>query len=300
MSTTQQVSFGKGSGIISRWNCDDIQIGHALSKFSEPTTFPAGREDDVVRLHFGLSGDYDFHHVQLNQSFDSVGGRQNIMYSQGFNITVQTKSAELETFGIQFPKELFVHYTQGASDPLQRFCEAILEGKSSLLSNQWPIVDLATRKVIHEIRQCKYAGNMRKLFLLSKSIELLVLSAEAHDLSKKGKSLFIKNNSDKEKIMAARDLVSHSMQDPPHLNELARLVGINEYKLKGGFKELFNMTVYGYIREQRLLSAYQYLLDTELSAAQIAMQLGYSSPQHFNNAFKKRFGNTPSAIRKNP
>lgn len=46
--------------------------------------------------------------------------------------------------------------------------------------------------------------------------------------------------------------------------------------------------------------ARQYLLDTRRTAAEIGYELGYSTPRHFNNAFKKRFGAAPDSIRKNP
>jgi AraC family transcriptional activator of pyochelin receptor len=46
--------------------------------------------------------------------------------------------------------------------------------------------------------------------------------------------------------------------------------------------------------------ARQFLLDTEKTAAEISNELGYSTPQHFNNAFKKKFGITPFSVRNNP
>jgi len=46
--------------------------------------------------------------------------------------------------------------------------------------------------------------------------------------------------------------------------------------------------------------AHQYLRNTEKNAAEIAVELGYSTPQHFNNAFKKKFGITPFSVRNNP
>ena len=42
------------------------------------------------------------------------------------------------------------------------------------------------------------------------------------------------------------------------------------------------------------------LLDTRKTSAEIAYELGYSTPQHFNNAFKKKFGVTPNSVRINP
>jgi AraC-type DNA-binding domain-containing proteins len=58
--------------------------------------------------------------------------------------------------------------------------------------------------------------------------------------------------------------------------------------------------VFGYLSDQRLHLAKQYLRDTQKTAAEIALDLGYATPQHFNNAFKKRFGCTPHSIRNNP
>ena len=90
------------------------------------------------------------------------------------------------------------------------------------------------------------------------------------------------------------------MHCPPNLSEIAGTVGLNEYKLKRGFKKIFKTTVFGYLTQQRLHLAHQYLRDTEKTAAEISFDLGYASPQHFNNAFKKKFGITPYSVRNNP
>jgi AraC-like DNA-binding protein len=37
-----------------------------------------------------------------------------------------------------------------------------------------------------------------------------------------------------------------------------------------------------------------------MTAAEVAQELGYATPQHFNNAFKKKFGITPFSVRKTP
>jgi AraC-like DNA-binding protein len=42
------------------------------------------------------------------------------------------------------------------------------------------------------------------------------------------------------------------------------------------------------------------LLDTDKTAAEVGFALGYATPQHFSEAFKKRFGMTPGSVRKNP
>ncbi|SHE13431.1 Adenosine deaminase [Chlamydia abortus] len=45
------------------------------------------------------------------------------------------------------------------------------------------------------------------------------------------------------------------MANPPSLLELSRMIGINDNKLKIGFKELYGTTVFGYLREKRLEKA---------------------------------------------
>lgn len=300
MEQKQQVKHEHGVMNFTRWNCDNILLGHSVSTFTDYVDFPASSPTDVIRLHFGMKGNYSFSYQQLNRSFDLIGSHHNIMWSNGFDMVMQNKTLEIETFGIQFPKDLFIQYTQHASDQLKRFTEDIVSGRSSLFSERWAAIDPGIDQVIQQIIHCRYEGDLKKLFLLSKSIELLVLSADAYRTSANQKETFIKSSTDKEKIIAVRDLINERVSAPPNLSEIAKTVGLNEYKLKRGFKETFNTTVFGYLTEQRLHLAHRYLRDTQKTAAQIALELGYATPQHFNNAFKKKFGITPYSVRNNP
>src|SRR5579872_574730 len=283
------------------WDFDGIRMGHALSRFQNLTTFSAtSAMTDVVRLHIGLRGNYSFHLRQLDRDFHLIGGHHNILYTRDFDMTVDPRTPELETFGIQFPRETFLRFTQNANDLLKRFAENILNGRNTVLSEDWGAVDPAIHLVIRQIIDHPYKGDLQQLFLLSKSIELLVLCAESCSRAAQDKPGFIRDPADKEKLLAVRDLINEKLDSPPNLSQIARTVGLNEYKLKRGFKEVFQTTVFGYLAEQRLLLARQYLLDTRKTAAEIAAELGYATPQHFNNAFKKRFGTSPRSVRKNP
>lgn len=297
----QHLELESGSRDSVTWEFDGIRMGHAVSRFKELTHFEAKNADtDVVRLHLGLKGNYSFQYHQLDTTYDLIGGHHNIMYSKDFGMVVHNRTLELETFGVQFPREMFLRFTQNANDLLKRFAGHIMEGRSVILSDQWGAIDPAIQEVVHQILHHRYAGDLQKLFLLSKSIELLVLCAESCHVATHKKEEYIKTAADKERIIAARDLVNERVHCPPNLSEIARIVGLNEYKLKRGFKEIFQTTVFGYLSEQRLLLARQYLRDTDKTAAEISFELGYSTPQHFNNAFKKRFGTTPNLIRKDP
>jgi AraC-like DNA-binding protein len=271
-----------------------------LSSYQKLGKSATSNNTDLVRLHFGLKGNYEFSYKQLDKRFDLIGGHHNIMYSNGFDIEIENKTFEIETFGIQFSKELFIDFTQNANDQIKRFSENILLGKSNLLSQNWGAIDYSIEQVIRQIINCNYSTELKKMFLLSKSIELLVLSAESYSYFENKKEIFVKNKSDKEKIIAVRDLINENLNCPPNLNQIAKTIGLNEYKLKRGFKEVFKNTVFGYLTEQRLNLALQYLKDTQKTSSEIAYSLGYATPQHFSNAFKKKFGFAPNSVRNNP
>jgi AraC-like DNA-binding protein len=300
MEEKQQRVTDQGVMTSTIWQCDDIRLGHAISTFKELTSFSASSETDVVRFHFGLKGNYSFTYKQLNQTFDLIGGHHNIMYSKGFDMVVYNRTLEIETFGIQFPANLFVQFTQQGNEPLKRFAQQVIDGKNAMLSEHWGAIDSPIQHVIQQVIHCKYTGDLKKLFLLSKSLELLVLCADAYEAAEAKKDIFIKNKTDKEKIIAVRDLINDHLTAPPNLSQIAKMVGLNEYKLKRGFKETFNTTVFGYLADQRLNLAQQYLRDTDKTAAEISAELGYCTPQHFNNAFKRKFGFTPYSVRNNP
>ncbi|MBC9931222.1 helix-turn-helix domain-containing protein [Chitinophaga qingshengii] len=300
MEDKQVITYPNGTFTATKWMCDGILIGHGLSSFRELFASPAHSDNDVIRLHFGLRGDYLFTYQQLGKTYDLIGGHHNFMYSVPFDMVVENKTLELEIFGVQFPREQFLSMTQHGSDHLKRFADKVAAGQPVIFTETWGALDSQMEQVISQIRFSKYAGDFQRLFLLSKSLELLVLSAESCMTAAEREPVFLKNKQDAEKIIAVRDLINTRLDSPPSLTEIARTVGLNEYKLKRGFKEKFNNTVFGYLTDQRLHLAHQYLRDTGKTAAEISAELGYATPQHFNNAFKKKFGFTPYSVRNNP
>jgi AraC-like DNA-binding protein len=135
------------------------------------------------------------------------------------------------------------------------------------------------------------------MYLLSKSIEFLVLQAEACNAASFPSLKYIKTDYDKSCIRHAQEYMMNHLEAPPGLSELSRIIGINEYKLKRGFKEVYGNTVFGYLSETRLEIAKNDLMKGNRTAGEIAAELGYSSVQHFSNAFKKKFGVSPNNLK---
>lgn len=154
------------------------------------------------------------------------------------------------------------------------FSEKILSGKPVMLSEQHLPIDLPMQQAIDAILNCTYHRGLKKMFMLSKAIEILVLQAEAFDHLQPVKKTIARTDYDKDRIHYAREYVTQHIDTPPNLSELARVVGLNEYKLKHGFKEMFRTTVFGYLAEKRLELARDYLCDPNKSLTEIADLLG--------------------------
>jgi AraC family transcriptional activator of pyochelin receptor len=280
------------------WRSHGLLVTHTRTEYAGTAKHHGTADDNVVRLHFGLRGDYSVTYPEIGRSYELAGGHHNVLFSSPFELEFVNKTPEIETFGVQFPISQFIAYTDGASDELSRFCERIAAGRPSVLFDDWAPMTPAIETTIRQIRDTDYTGVTGELFVLSKSIELLVQAIEAHKAP--ALDAYVKSASDRERIVAARDLINTRLTNPPSLSEVAKHIGLNEYKLKRGFKEMFGRTVFGYLTEQRLEIAHRALVETDKTAAEVAFELGYATPQHFHSAFKKYFGVTPNSVRKAP
>ena len=86
------------------------------------------------------------------------------------------------------------------------------------------------------------------------------------------------------------------IEHPPSLMMLAKLSGLNDYKLKRGFRQVFGSTVFGYLRTYRMEQARQLLLERKMTVSEVARSVGYSSLSRFSLAFKQQFGVLPGSF----
>lgn len=78
---------------------------------------------------------------------------------------------------------------------------------------------------------------------------------------------------------------------------LAEQLGLSTSHFRFLFKQATGRPFHKYLVSLRLEKARQMLLDQDLSVAEIARLVGFTSPAHFSRAFQKRFSTTPSALR---
>ena len=94
------------------------------------------------------------------------------------------------------------------------------------------------------------------------------------------------------KLLIEKDPVNHI-----HLPILADRAGINEFKLKQGFRELFKTSPYQYRLHLCLKKAKQLLEETDDTIDQIAFKVGFETYNGFSTSFKKAFNVAPTKYR---
>ncbi|QCX37290.1 helix-turn-helix domain-containing protein [Aureibaculum algae] len=117
-------------------------------------------------------------------------------------------------------------------------------------------------------------------------------------IQKKEKPNILKNEKDIKIIQKIHDYILQHLETPlPSLRILAHNFGTNEYKLKYGFKQLYNITVFKFLLDERLKKASLLIENTSLSMKRIAILTGFKSMPHFSKVFKQKFGRSPKAFR---
>ena len=98
-------------------------------------------------------------------------------------------------------------------------------------------------------------------------------------------------------VAAAKRLIADNLASPPSLNEIARNVGTYREKLSQLFRAHTGMTVFAFIREERIRRGEQLLRETDIDVQDIALLIGFNNAGNFATAFRERMGITPSAFR---
>ena len=102
-----------------------------------------------------------------------------------------------------------------------------------------------------------------------------------------------------EVIHTAKQIMDTNFDQHITIASIVRQTGMNEFKLKAGFKQIFGISIFEYLIKTRMQTARNLLLETDKPIKEIAILTGYATKQSFLNAFKRYFHDTPGAFRKN-
>ena len=132
----------------------------------------------------------------------------------------------------------------------------------------------------------------RKIFAKGKLLEVLALHFDRRSEDTEA-CPFLRDENTRTQIKLAKNVLIDRMTQPPNISDLAREIGISEYKLKSGFKEMYGNTVGGFVLDYKMNYAKAMLDSRSYQVSEVAYALGYGNPSHFITAFKKKYQITP-------
>jgi DNA-binding response OmpR family regulator len=98
-------------------------------------------------------------------------------------------------------------------------------------------------------------------------------------------------------VSAVKRLIADNLATLPSLTDIAKSVGTYREKLSQIFREQTGVTVFAFIREERIQRGEQLLRDTDMDVQDIGLLIGFNNAGNFATAFRERMGVTPSAFR---
>lgn len=256
-------------------------------------------QDSPLEFNFFVSGMTQSTVIQSRSKKENfvVGKGQTCMGYYGKSCcAIQPIGKEpLRVLNILMLPQLLTALAEDESDRIPADFRSIVEGAGEKTCYRLGAMTASMHMAIHQILNCPYHGLTRRMFFEGLALELI---AHLIAIDTKPKATPALRPSDREKIYHARELLIRDLENPPTLFELARCVRLSHTKLNRGFREIFDTTAFGYLRQQRIERGRLLLEEGMMNVAEVAYAAGFSSPSHFAKTFLQYFGAQPNSYLK--
>lgn len=273
---------------------EGVLIFHSHSKLSQKLSLEAS-DSPTIQMHFLLDGESTAWQKNGKKVHTFKSKQHNLIYNSSFEGVYTLESKIMQNFEIQFTEDFFRRFVNENSKSLNGFLEKIHKKEMAVIAPENMSITRLMQANIYQMMHCERKGYMKKLFLEAKVIEMLMLQLEQYEQNTHTSTTL--KPQDVDKIHAVKTILEEHTLQSFTLMELARQVGLNDFKLKKGFKEIFGTTVFGYLSDLRMEHARHLLLEEKKTVAEAADATGFSQPHHFSAAFKKKFGYLPSKLK---
>ncbi|NDJ19280.1 helix-turn-helix transcriptional regulator [Myxacorys almedinensis] len=301
-------SGGKANHVFLR---SGLQVDLFEHKHHQPWAVDrAIEENPFVTLAFAIKGSMQVSSFGVKENYCEQPGKSYLFYIDQVREIEQVMTGHWLNVRIRVAPSLLRGLSAGREALLPDELKALLNTDSlSLFHRAVGQQTSAMQNALWQLLHCPLQGVMRQFYLEAKVLELIALQfAQLADtssevLSPEGvlrlaqsatpKEPRTLKSDDHDRIYQARDILLRHAAHPPTVIDLARQVGLNEFKLQQGFQHLFGNTVFGCLREHQMQEARSLLLEGNITVAGVATRVGYASRTAFNAAFSKQFGMSP-------
>lgn len=142
--------------------------------------------------------------------------------------------------------------------------------------------------VPESIKRGYFKVKILELFLFLSGIDVETDSSKKRIISKEKKSL----------ANAVCRYLTENMDKRITIEELSLHFHVSATQIKNSFKEFYDISIYSYVKAQKMQAAAIMLVNTYNTVLDIAGKFGYNNASKFSSAFKEEFSITPNEYRK--
>jgi AraC family transcriptional regulator, transcriptional activator of the genes for pyochelin and ferripyochelin receptors len=298
----ETITLGKFSDICNIYSCStELRSGLSIAvdevEFIDDLVWMKDKSDNLrFGLSFFLSGKVTVErHGLIDKTDESVG-----KYYSECNCNLQ--ETEWWKAGEKFsriylriePQQFFQSFGEVDLEQIPIYLRQAVIGDRIQPYYQQEKITRQMQRVLRQILHCPHQGLMKRMYLESQVMELMMLHFQQfQEQGKCDRNFPARNLSDVEKIYQAKEILLNNLENPPSLLELARQVGLNDFKLKCGFRQVFGTSAFKYLHDYRLEKARQLLGSADMKVEEVAFRVGFDSRSYFASAFRKKFGLNP-------
>lgn len=213
---------------------------------------------------------------------------------QGISISSQHPGSRFWGICVEFDLDIIDGFMQHRGK--DHACQSLFAGRNFLCNGK---TSPGIRLILNEMMNCRYREHLKKIYLEGKILELVAVYLDEAVFEDGTRTPAGKVSAyDREALYKARKILDENLAAPPTLGKLAKMICLNEYKLKIGFKELFGLPVHAYIIDKRLELARLLIEDQKLRVTEAALLVGYNDLSYFAEKFRGKYGVNPSQYSK--
>jgi AraC-like DNA-binding protein len=278
-----------GKGKLSRlMSNDSYDIYSNELQLIKNVPLSGGTEGPVYALQFCMGSNMEWQEEKSGARLQLQSGQGTFSFISHVLETCEYQTGEhYKSFRINFSNSKVERMIEDFGIKINAFSQ-----KNVNFSMSYFAIEPECKIIIEQILRCHYNKAIRHLYLESKVHELFAYCVDALQNKLKGNALSL-SKSDIESLKKAKEIVDNNISNPITLAKLSRMIYLNEYKLKTGFKALFGKPVYAYLLDKRMEYARLLLEKHAFHVYEIAEMVGYSDSSSFSKAFFKRYGYRP-------
>ena len=147
-------------------------------------------------------------------------------------------------------------------------------------------------RTVNDIVKQDEPATLKSFYYKVKAMELLFYLFES--LRKRENSASQKlTGKEIEGIYRVREKIVSSLSRSSSIDELKKIAGMNELKLRKLFKQVFGMGIYDYYQLLRMKEAARLMREEKFSVSEAGYKVGFENLGHFTKVFEKHIGKKP-------